>query len=306
MNVFSKQLSGLGNQLFQYAAGLYFADKYKGKLLVIQEPQEGMLSHGKYSRPFLLSRFQITSPIRLKNRLDQLMLSQGPSRLKVSAPLKVLGRVAVRHETKEQRYHFIEDLELPFGTRSLYLSGYWQSYGYAEAIAPQIRKEFRLLDPARGNNQRLLEQIGAASVSVSIHVRRGDYTLAAEGNIALPLDYYYRAIDHILQRFEDPVFFIFSDDIDFARENLPSGIREVFVEGNDDFCSQEDLRLMAACQHHIIANSSFSWWGAWLNPSFEKVVVAPRHWLLSEESAYPDLLPPRWHAIESLRGDRSV
>ena len=301
MNVFSKQLSGLGNQLFQYAAGLYFADRYKGKLLVIQEPEAGTLSHGKYSRPFLLSRFQITSPIRLKNRLDHLMLSQGPRGLKVSAPMKALGRVAVRHETKEQRSHFIEDLELPTGVRTLYISGFWQVYKYAEAVAPQLRKELRLREPATGNNQRLLEQINAAPVSVSLHMRRGDYTLAAEGNIALPLDYYLRAIDFIRRQFEDPLFFIFSDDIEFARKNLPGGMRQVFVEGNDDFSSQEDLRLMAACQHHIIANSSFSWWGAWLNPSSEKVVVAPRHWLLSPESAYADLLPPTWHMLDSLR-----
>ena len=301
MNVFSKQLSGLGNQLFQYAAGLYFADRYKGKLLVIQEPDEGTLSHGKYSRPFLLSRFQITSPFRLKNRLDHLMLSQGPRGLKVSAPLKALGRIAVRHETRELRSHFIEDLVLPSGVRTLYISGFWQAYQYAEAVAPQLRKELRLREPANGNNLRLLEQIDAAPVSVSLHMRRGDYTLAAEGNIALPLDYYHRAIDLIRRQFVDPVFFIFSDDIEFARKTLPAGIRKVFVEGNDDFSSHEDLRLMAACQHHIIANSSFSWWGAWLNPNSEKVVVAPRHWLLSPESAYANLLPPAWHALDSLR-----
>ena len=301
MNVFSKQLSGLGNQLFQYAAGLYFAEKYKGKLFVIQEPVEGTLSHGNYNRPFLLSRFQITSPIRPKNRLDHLMLSLGPRGLKISAPLKALGRIAVRHETREERYHFIEDLEFSPGTRTLYLSGYWQTYKYAESVALKLRQEFRLQEPPQGNNQRLLEQIDAAPVSVSLHVRRGDYTLAAEGNIALPLDYYHRAIDLIRQRFENPLFFIFSDDIEFARANLPAGMRQVFVEGNDDFSSQEDLRLMSACQHHIIANSSFSWWGAWLNPGSEKIVVAPRHWLLSPESAFPDLLPPTWHALDSLR-----
>ncbi len=303
MNVFSKQLSGLGNQLFQYAAGLYFADRYKGKLFVIQEPAHGTLSHGMYSRPFLLSQFQITSPVRLGNRFDRLMLSQGRRGLKVGAPVKALGRVAVRYEAKEQRYHFIEDLELPSGVRTLYISGYWQAYRYAEAVAPQLRREFQLRQPASGDNQRLLEQIAATAVSVSLHVRRGDYTLAAEGNIALPLDYYLRAIDVIRRRFEDPIFFIFSDDIEFARNNLPAGLRGVFVEGNDDFSSQEDLRLMAACQHHIIANSSFSWWGAWLNASPNKVVVAPRHWHLSPESAYTDLLPPAWHALDSLRSE---
>ena len=129
-------------------------------------------------------------------------------------------------------------------------------------------------------------------------MRRGDYTLAAEHNVALPLDYYLRAIDFIRARFEDPFFFIFSDDIEFARQNLPAGIRRVFVEGNDDASSQEDQRLMAACQHHIIANSSFSWWGAWLNPSSSKTVIAPRNWLGRPGSYYPGLLPPDWTIID--------
>jgi Glycosyl transferase family 11 len=301
MRVFSKQISGLGNQLFQYAAGLYFADKYKGKLSVIQEPAAGALSYGTYLRPFLLSRFQITAPTHVLNRFDRLMLAQDSRRLRMSSPLKALGRIAVRHESQSQRYHFVEDLDLPSGVRTLYISGYWQAYGYAESVASQLRSELRLKEPAKGNNQRLLEQIDAAPVSVSLHMRRGDYTLAAENNVALPLDYYLRAIDFIRERFEDPVFFIFSDDIEFARQSLPAGIRRVFVEGNDDASSQEDQRLMAACQHHIIANSSFSWWGAWLSPNPRKVVVAPRHWHLSLESAHPDLLPPAWHAIDSLR-----
>jgi hypothetical protein len=301
MKVFSKQLSGLGNQLFQYAAGLYFADKYKGQLRIIQEPVMGTLSHGRYRRPFLLSHFQITAPTHMLNRFDRLMLAQSSRQLRVSAPVKSLGRIAVRHENKEQRYRFIEDLELPSGVRTLYISGFWQAYQYAEFVASQLREEFRLKEPAKSNNQRLLEQIDAAPVSVSLHVRRGDYASAAENYIALPLDYYFRAIEFIRRRFEDPVFFIFSDDIEFARQNLPSGMRRVFVEGNDDFSSHEDQRLMAACQHHIIANSSFSWWGAWLSPSPDKVVVAPRHWHLSPESAFPDMFPPTWHALDSLR-----
>lgn len=301
MKVLSKQLSGLGNQLFQYAAGLYFADRYKGPLLVIQEPDNGTLSHGQYSRPFLLSKYQITAAVREKNRFDGQMLTASPRFTKLRSVVKSLAGIAVRQESVEQRYHFVEDLQLPSNIRTLYIAGYWQAYRYADSVAPELRKQLRLRAPATGHNADLLQEIGAAAVSVSLHVRRGDYTLAAEGNIALPLDYYHRAIDVIRQRFENPVFFIFSDDIGFARKNLPAGMRQVFVEGNDDFSSHEDLRLMAACQHHIIANSSFSWWGAWLNPNPRKVVVAPRHWLLSRESEFPDLLPPTWHALDSLR-----
>lgn len=301
MRVISKQLSGLGNQLFQYAAGCYFADRYKGELLVIQEPVEGTISHGKFSRPSLISHFQITAPIRLRNRFDTQMLAQLPRWTGLNATYKRLRHIVVQHEREQQRHRFIEDLQLPVNARILYLAGYWQVHQYADAVAPQLRKELQLRQSAQGNNRRLLDRIDAAPISISLHVRRGDYTLAAQGNIALPLDYYRRAIDFMRRRWADPLFFVFSDDIAFARENLPPAIRTVFVEGNDDFSSYEDLRLMAACQHHIIANSSFSWWGAWLNPNPAKVVVAPRHWHLSPESVYPDLLPEAWHAIDSLR-----
>jgi hypothetical protein len=139
-----------------------------------------------------------------------------------------------------------------------------------------------------------MEQIAACRNPVSLHVRRGDYTLAAEGKIALPLSYYASAIAYCQARLEDPTFFVFSDDMEFARANLPGNPRAVFVDHNDDASSHEDLRLMSACRHHIIANSSFSWWGAWLNPRADKIVYAPKYWLLNRDSYFPDLFPASW------------
>ncbi len=147
----------------------------------------------------------------------------------------------------------------------------------------------------------MLERIGKCTNPVSLHVRRGDYTLAAEGNIALPLDYYTRSISICRERLADPTFFVFSDDIAFARKNLPHDIRAVFIDHNDDASSHEDLRLMSSCRHHIIANSTFSWWGAWLNPRLDKLVVAPKHWYLTQDSYYPELLPPGWILCDTLR-----
>ncbi len=129
-------------------------------------------------------------------------------------------------------------------------------------------------------------------------MRRGDYTLAIEGNRTLPLDFYIRAIAHMRERLRNPVFFIFSDDIAFARANLPADLPAFFVDHNDDQTSHEDLRLMSACHHHIIANSSFSWWGAWLNPRPDKIVLAPRYWMLTPDSYFPELLPPTWIIVD--------
>ncbi len=118
--------------------------------------------------------------------------------------------------------------------------------------------------------------------------------IPATGRAELPFEYYANAISRLRKRLVDPTFFIFSDDIRSVKEYLPRNIRAVFVDHNDDFSAHEDMRLMSSCRHHIIANSTFSWWGAWLNPRSDKVVIAPRQWDVTEKSFYPDLLPPSW------------
>ena len=139
----------------------------------------------------------------------------------------------------------------------------------------------------------MLEQINQSTNPVSLHVRRGDCTVASTNRVDLPLEYYLNAISSITQRLDDPTFFVFSDDIPFAKEYLPQNVAMVFIDHNDDFSAHEDLRLMSACHHHVIANSTFSWWGAWLNPR-DKMVIAPKQWYNTEDSYYPDLLPQTW------------
>jgi len=299
--VIVKQLSGLGNQLFQYAAGRYFARMFSADLRVITEYPEHALSHGTFARPLLLPRFAVKAPISEMTGLDKLLLSQRrPGRI-LSALITPLTRTHVVHEAFAERYRFLPELLLPPGTGTLYLAGYWQACAYADAVAEELRQEFRIKEPPTGHNLEMQDRIASTSTPVSLHIRRGDYTLAAEGNIALPLGYYSRAISLMRQNFHHPVFFIFSDDLSFTKQHLPDNVERVFVEGNNDFSSHEDLRLMLACHHHIIANSSFSWWGAWLNPRPEKTVIAPRHWHLTPDSYSPDLLPSSWLLLDSLR-----
>jgi hypothetical protein len=144
----------------------------------------------------------------------------------------------------------------------------------------------------------VLEQIRSSKHPVSLHVRRGDSVLPVEGKVVLPMDYYSDAISLFKQRLADPTFFVFSDDLPFVKENLPRDQKVVFVGHNDTFTAHEDLRLMSACHHHIIANSTFSWWGAWLNPRPDKMVIAPRNWYVGKDSYYPNLCPPDWMLVE--------
>jgi hypothetical protein len=297
LEIVVRQISGLGNQLFQYAAGRYYAQRCGARMRMVLDPAKRAFSHG-HPRPFLLSQFAIVSPVSEIRPWEQIFFSTR----RQLAPLRALMRRAsqsqVFRETPAQRYSFLEDLSVQSGTRTLYLAGYWQTYKIADALGPRLRTELAFRQPPEGRNLEMLGRIRKAKNAVSLHVRRGDYTLAAEGNIALPMEYYERAITRAKERIDEPTFFVFSDDMEFARANLPAGLKTVFVDHNDHWTAHEDLRLMSGCRHHILANSTFSWWGAWLNPNEDKVVLAPRQWHLRAESYYPELMPPAWELLD--------
>ena len=167
-----------------------------------------------------------------------------------------------------------------------------------EEVADELRSELAFKEPAQGKNLEVLKQIKQSRNPVALHVRRGDCTVSATNRVDLPLEYYLNAVSTFKQRLGDPTFFVFSDDIAFVKEYLPRNVPMVFVDHNDDFSAHEDLRLMSSCHHQIIANSTFSWWGAWLNPRTDKMVIAPKQWYNTEDSYYPDLFPQTWELAD--------
>jgi hypothetical protein len=132
---------------------------------------------------------------------------------------------------------------------------------------------------------------------VSLHLRRGDYLTVFGTSAVLPTDYYRASVESMQSRFPDCTFFVFSDDASYARELFGHDSRFRIVDHNDALSAHEDLMLMASCHHHIIANSTFSWWGAWLNPRLDKVVVAPSKWL-GFKTAHSIIAFPSWTLIE--------
>jgi len=290
MQVVVRQFSGLGNQLFQYAAGRYYAKRYGASMRMALDPPRRATSHG-YARPFLLSHFSIAAPAEVLSISDRIALADR----RWLKPVKDALGVQVVRESVAQRYTFRFDLPVGENVRTLYLVGYWQTHDLVEAVAEELRVELSFKEPAKGRNLEVLRDIQGRKNPVSLHVRRGDYTLAAEGNIALPISYYSEAIRVMREQLGDPTFFVFSDDVAYARANLPlEDGAAVFVDHNDDLSSHEDLRLMSSCRHHIIANSTFSWWGAWLNARPDKVVFAPRYWQLRRDSHHPELFSRDW------------
>ena len=172
---------------------------------------------------------------------------------------------------------------------SIYLTGYWQSYRYFEDAADLIRAEIRPAWPFSDANRAWLARIEAAN-AVCLHVRRGDYLdHRGEAPLLCARSYYDAALAHVRRSVQDAQIFVFSDDIAWCRETFAdAGFSFVDSNGADD--AADDLRLMAACRHHVIANSSLSWWGAWLARHPGQVVIAPQPWL-PDVSSDQDLLP---------------
>jgi hypothetical protein len=177
-----------------------------------------------------------------------------------------------------------------------YKIGYWQSEKYFKEISDLIRKEITLKRPMCEESMQMLSQIQRSDIPISLHIRRTDYMndpLFRESNCNL--EYYKGAIKYMKDRFGDNiVLFISSDDIGWVKENFLLD-NAVYIS-NPNIPDYEELILMSKCKHHIIANSTFSWWGAWLNPDKDKVVIAPRYWT-SPKIPSPDIIPDTWIKI---------
>ena len=184
--------------------------------------------------------------------------------------------------------------------RDLFLFGYWQAFPYIETIRPILQGEFKTKKSIAEHYQPYLEQI-RSSEAVMLHIRRGDYVnspSAAKFHGVLPLSYYQQAIEALLLNQPNAHFFIFSDDLPWAKEALPKDLKITFVENSlqADAAAQE-LQLMYECQHHIIANSSLSWWGAWLKKDCGGLVFAPNRWISDSSLDLSNLLPGNWQRI---------
>lgn len=178
----------------------------------------------------------------------------------------------------------------------VYLDGYWQSERYFAGYIDALRSDFILAEDIDQANKEMRNRIDSVC-AVSIHIRRGDYVTNDQTNKyhgTCSVEYYNGAILYIKDHVRDPHFFAFSDDHEWTRENITTGDNVTYVDINSSERGVLDMELMRSCRHHIIANSSFSWWGAWLNPSPDKIVVAPGRWFKQTDHDTKDLFPSGW------------
>jgi hypothetical protein len=284
-------LGGIGNQLFQYAAGRSLATKLDCELVL----DDSLMMRRPWMTPreYALDVYNVQArKISLKEKLLLLF--------RVLPPFRYLyeSGIAKSPFTYYRESHYQFDPRLHQLTGDLIIEGYWQSGRYFAEIADELRRELQPIRPPDDHAQKLLDQILRGN-SVSLHIRRGDYISnpAAEKTFFIcDLAYYQRAVSMIAERVSDAVYFVFTDDPAWVEKEFRIDFPMVLVSRPNAWPAHDDLRLMSHCSHHIIANSSFSWWGAWLNPKRNKIVVAPSRWF-REKRIMRDLISPEWNII---------
>lgn len=289
-------VGGIGNQLFQYAAGLAFARAWGADLVLDLTARD----HGTPAHPrrFMLDDFMLAVPFYQPVGLERLVWKLLTSRNRhLHRFMPVPSSITRLDETTPHCVDPRLNSAMPSSIVSMY--GYWQSAHYPALVEGELRKALTFRHPAQGANAIMLERIKREPSAISLHVRRGDYTLLKD-NPVLDARYYQVAAAQMAASVRDPIFFIFSDTPDWARQSLELKYPTIFVDSNSEDSAMEDLRLMAACRHHIIANSSFSWWAAWLSNAPDKRVMAPRYWMMRPDTFYPQLFPAGWELIDNL------
>lgn len=280
---------GLGNQMFQYAFGRHLVEIHQTqmKMDISAYDYDGLIEYAL--EPFNMQD-SFASPDEIK-KLTETKQSSFSNRL-----------YSIFHSHQKRPNSFIQWNKIDYNPNMLklpdgvYLEGYWQSEKYFIGIEQIIRDDFTLKETQTGKNKEVAEHI-LSSESVSIHIRRGDYIdspIVGNSQDACSLDYYHRCIDEISQKTSNPVFFVFSDDIEWCRKSLKLSSPAVYVDHNGFDKGYEDMRLMSQCRHNIVANSTFSWWAAWLNNNKENLVYAPQKWFTEKKYNIDDIIPAKW------------
>lgn len=286
-----RYMGGLGNQMFQYAFRCNFEKKNKSVKDDI----------------FFYKNNPNAMPFELKNSFPKILLEEAQEKdidnfyiqkknrsyiQKIKNKLFPYTRI-FQNEKKELFY----DPQI-LKVQSAYITGYWQNYRYVQNVKEILYERFEFPRIENEKIVRLIECISNEN-SVSLHIRAGDYLLPENveifGNICT-LQYYKDAIQKITEKIKTPMFFVFSNDINWCKQNIPLEnviwMDEISLPEHEDWV---EMYLMSCCKHNIIANSSFSWWAAWLNKNPKKIVVAPKQWLKNVEKE--EMCPKEWIRI---------
>lgn len=290
-----KLMGGLGNQLFQYSFGRY-------------------LSHIHHTDLILDDSFYIDTPISATSRVYELGNFPIHGRTVTAAERNMLRtysggfwKLLRRLVPLPGKLKYIYDYSTTGPdnynkfVNNVYLDGYWQSSKYLYQINKILRSELIPIIPMSACDLNFKSEIErAGDGAISLHIRRGDFisnnTVASSHGVC-SIDYYLSSMDYMTGRIANPKFFIFSDDIDWAKENFKYENRISYIDKGIGGSAVQDLHLMMQCKHHIVANSTFSWWGAWLGYSIGQIVTRPKLWSLEKPEIGDLICPSVWVAL---------
>jgi hypothetical protein len=282
----------LGNQMFQYAfiKSLSIRNKIDFRLDISWS--------NTYLRKYELEIFNIDKKYSRTADLpfyERLFFNSKIANFITSKIIYFFKKYNHNHHIEKQ-YNYDDDF---MKIKTWYVEWFFQTEKYFIDFEEIIRKDFEFIKPINERNSNILSIITSVN-SVSIHVRRWDYISNNKTNQfhwTCSVDYYLNAIKKIRAKISNPIFFIFSDDIEWAKLNITVDSECFYIDWNNNLDGFEDMRLMSFCKHNIIANSSFSWWWAWLNKNIEKIVIWPQNWFNDNSMNTEDIMPKNWIRI---------
>lgn len=267
---------GLGNQMFQYALAKCFM--VKGRCVT-----GDVSSYYQIATPdFILESFFPAVSIKKCNVALKKKYKSNRNLCIIQPNIRTVDKIKA-------------DVSILKSERG-YFEGYWQSAQYAELVKKELQSDFKFTERKEEKLCKLSEKMISAENAVSVHIRRGDYLKVGNqkrfGNICTA-DYYEKSIKYIINNVKDPVFYFFSNDIEWVKKEY-GNLNAVYISEDMfvNYMDWYDMFLMSCCKHNIIANSTFSWWGAWLNPNQNKIVIAPSKW--TNDCDYSDICPEDW------------
>lgn len=285
--IIAKIQGGLGNQMFQYAFGRMLALRNNVPLKL-----DTMMFKTYEFHLYTMNNLNIQENYATQEEINS-FVKYRPRKGKVGMVLNPLFADKSRY-VEEPQWTFspaMMDLKSP-----CYVDGYWQTEKYFLEIEDLIRKEFSLRNPLDEYSQSVAAKIHSAKEPVALHIRRGDFAYHPQMSKLMgvcPPEYYDAAKDIIKERVHDPVYFVFSDDLEWAKEHVKTGFPTEFI-GQGPEKNYQDIDLMRMCKHHILSNSTFGWWGAWLSDSHRTGInIAPTRWN-NKNFDTKDLVPEYW------------
>ena len=285
--VIVKIIGGLGNQMFQYAYAKALQQK-EYEVKIDTTAFETYKLHGG----FQLDKYNIDLKVSSKEENRNFCGNSSFYKLLEKLGFNFFKKIKEKSLLFDNRFLKIED--------NSYLDGYFQCEKYFKDIREIILKQFTINQEVSNYTKEIKNKIQNSKNSCSLHIRRGDFVNSTNINIhgACDIEYYKKAMKYLEEKVVNINYFIFSDDMQWVKENLKIE-NAIYIDTKEKRVPHEDMYLMSLCRHNIIANSSFSWWGAWLNKNEEKIVIAPKRWFADEkfESESKDIVPQKWARI---------